>query len=155
YFCGKGQVVVYDSATLQRTASYGLLSPSYFGRLEQLVCLEDDVYVGVQSTWYRGQGADQTALSFPIASPERFKALVAGKGVGNTIAYDAGGDAVFFTGEFSHRIVRYDRRTGAFNERVGEPFRRSWSHPLFGQMLTGSLSMPSSAVDPRRSRVYP
>lgn len=153
--CGHGQVVAYDSGTLERTAAYRFFSPSYYGRLEQIVCVEDDVYVGVQSTWYRGRMADQTALSFTVGAPERFRPFLAGKGIGNTIAYDASHDALFFTGELSHRIVRYDRRTGAFDERVGEPLRRRWFHPISGQALTGSFLMPSTAVDPGRDRVYP
>lgn len=153
--CGRGQVVAYDPVTLERVAAYHFFSPSYYGRLEQIVCLEDEVEVAVQSTSYRDRMADQTALSFSVASPERFRPLAAGRGVGNTILYDPVHDALFYTGEYSHRIVRYDRRTREFDERVGEPFRRRWFHPLLGSTQTGSLMMPSGAIDPQRNRIYP
>src|SRR5262245_620435 len=153
--CGRGRIVAYDPLTLERVAVYGFFSPDYYGRLEQLVCLEDEIHVGVQSTRYRQRLLYQTALSFPLASPDKFRPLVAGAGVGTTIVYDPGHDALFYTGEYTHRIVRYDRRTGRYDERVGEPFRRRWFHPFARWPETGSFMMPRSAVDPRRDRIYP
>jgi hypothetical protein len=153
--CGRGQVVAYDAATLERLTAYSFFSPGYYGRLEELVCLEDEIHVGVQSTRYRGRLAGPTSMSFPLDAPERFKPLMAGRAAGSNIVYDPHHDALFYTDEYTHRIVRYDRRTGQYDERVGEPFRRRWFHPLFRTPQTGSFLMPSSAIDPRRDRIFP
>jgi len=153
--CGRGQVVAYDPSTLQRLTAYSFFSRGYYGRLEALVCLEDEIHVGVQSTRYRGRLAGPTSMSFPLAAPERFRPLMAGRAAGSNMVYDPVHDALFYTDEYTHRIVRYDRRTGEYDERVGEPFRKRWFHPLFRTPQTGSFLMPSTAIDPRRDRIFP
>src|SRR5262249_30933149 len=50
--CKEGRVVAYDSRSLEQVASYDFFSPDYFGRLELLLCLDDEVQVAVQATRY-------------------------------------------------------------------------------------------------------
>jgi hypothetical protein len=45
--CRDGAIVEYDLHTLRRTAEHRFFSPDFFGRLEQLVCLDDEVQVAV------------------------------------------------------------------------------------------------------------
>jgi hypothetical protein len=152
--CGQGRVVGYERATLKPVRTHGFFSPDYYGRVESLVCLDDEIQVAVQATRYHGRRLEQTALSFPLAPSRFFTPLVAGDGVGSSIAYDEGHDALFYAGEYTHRIVRYDRRTGRTNDRVGEPFRRRFVLPLDLKPYTGSLVMLSASIHPGRNRLY-
>jgi outer membrane protein assembly factor BamB len=61
---------------------------------------------------------------------------------------------VFYTGEYTGKIVRYDRRTGVFDDRVGDAMLRPWTHPLAGTTHSGSLGTGVHAVDSRRGRLY-
>src|SRR5262249_37459358 len=129
-------------------------SPDYFGRLELMVCLDDEVEVAVQATRYHGQYYRDTAMAVPIASPADFKPVLVGPRVGSTIAYDARPHPLLYAAEYSDRIIRYDRRTGEVNDRIGEPFVRRWKHPVSSAPETGSLIIHNRGVQPNRDRVY-
>lgn len=151
--CRDGRVVAYDRTTLAPVSEFRPFSPDYFGRLETVVCLDTEVVAAVQATRYRGRRYKQTALSFPIDAPDKWKPFVEGGGVGTAIAYDAANDALFYGGEHTHRVLRLDRRTGAINDRVGEPLLADKADDPVG-LFTGSLNFNNGSIHARRNRLY-
>ncbi len=152
--CGDGRVLEYDLATMQRTAAHAFFSPTFFGRLELLVCLDDEVEVAIQGLKYQGRGVVQGVLAFPIDAPERFKVLTSDHGIGATIAYDRAHDALFYCGEFDNPLVRYDRRTGAFDDAPSRDLARRWYEPIALTANGGSLIVHTTSIDAGRHRIY-
>jgi hypothetical protein len=152
--CRDGAIVEYDLRSLRRTAEHRFFSTDFYGRLEQLVCLDDEVQVAVQGVFYRGRDVIQGVLSFPVAAPEKFSVLTAERGIGTTIAYDAAHDALFYSGEFDNPLVRYDRRTHAFDETPGLDLARRWYEPIALEANNGSLAVQTDSVHPGRNRIY-
>ncbi len=149
--CLDGRVLVYDTLTLQRIDELSFFDEGYLGRLEQLVCLDDEIHVAVQATRRHGEDLGQTALSFRLAAPERdFTPVVAGAGVGSTIAYDPRRDAVFYIGEFTHRLARLDRKSGRIEQIDSCAMQRTWSQP-FDDARSGSSG---ALIDPTADRLY-
>jgi hypothetical protein len=108
----------------------------------------------VQAAVIRGQPVRQTVLAFPVAAPNTFNPIVAGENMGNTLAYDRAHDAMFYTSEFTHRVVRYDRRTGRLDDVPSEDFVRRWFHPVALRQFTGSSCLYTSSIHPGRNRIY-
>src|SRR5262249_3983275 len=136
--CGGSRVVEYDLRTMRPVASHAFFTPEFNGRPELIACLDDEVQVSIQGTVYQGRRLVQSAMSFPVDAPDRFTPLLAGAGVGNTIAWDQAHDAVFYTGEFNHAVVRYDRRTKQFDDSLSRYFGHAWFHPFNVERYTGS-----------------
>ena len=152
--CRDGHVAEYDLRSMKRVATDEFFSPTFHGRLELLVCLADEVQVAIQAAVYQGRPVVQGVLSFPVDSPANFRVLTAEKGIGTTIAYDRGHDALFYSGEFDNPVVRYDRRTQQFDDAVGEDFRRRWIEPVSLKVNNGSLALQTNSVHPGRDRIY-
>jgi hypothetical protein len=153
--CRAGRIASYDPETFEPNGEFRFWSDEYFGRLEQLVCLDDEVHVAVQQTYLQGERRLQTALSFSPASPKGFRPLAGGDGVGASIAYDARRDAVFYTAEFTNKIVRVDRKTGRRNTEVGDGLQRSKEITLLsGIKMSGSLAVNDNSIHPGRDRLY-
>jgi len=152
--CRAGRIVEYDLEGMQPVAAHKFFSPGFYGRFELLACLDDEVQVAVQDTVYQGRKIIQTALAFPVADPEKFNPAVAGERLGTVIAWDRERDAVFYGGEFSNRVVRYDRRTGQFDETASQDFVRDWYQPVSLQAYRGSLALYTTSIHPRRNRLY-
>ncbi len=155
--CRDGRVVEYDLATMKPVASHGFFSSSFYGRLELLVCLEDEVEVAVQASWYQGKRMVQSAMSFPVADPRHFNPMVVGipdVGLGVLIAYDQERDALFYTGEFTNAVARYDRRAGKVDDIGGEAFFHQWFQPVTLEAHTGSLMLHTTSIHPGRNRIY-
>jgi hypothetical protein len=70
------------------------------------------------------------------------------------IAYDRGHDAVFYAGEFTHGVVRYDRPRGGFDDSASASFFRQWYKPVSLERHTGSLVLHTTSVHPGRNRLY-
>ncbi|HLY37282.1 MAG TPA: hypothetical protein VKU61_04560 [Candidatus Binatia bacterium] len=152
--CRDGSIVEYDVKTMQASARYTFFSPDFHGRLEQLLCLDDEVQVAVQDLTYRGRNVVSGVLAFPPDNPSKFGVLTADRGIGATIAYDAAHDAVFYSGEFDNPLVRYDRRTRAFDDDFAPEFARRWYEPISLQANIGSLAVSTACIHPRRNRLY-
>lgn len=150
--CRDGAIAEYDVSTMTRVATHRFFSPSYYGRLEMLLCVDDEVLATVHG--YRiGSQLSEAVLSFPADSPRSVDPLYA-RGVGATIAYDAAHDAVFYSAEFSSRIVRHDRRTGRTDESTSPALRRDWVQPISLEPHSGSQSLDTRSVHPGRNRIY-
>lgn len=152
--CRDGHVVEYDLHTLQRVGSYDLFSPGLYGRLEVMVCLRDEVQVAVQSAKVEGRPVGLITLSLPVASPKEFKPTLGGHGLGATIAYDEGHDALFYSAEFSNLIVRYDRRTQQFDDTASQDLLHRWNQPVSLEEFNGSLCLHTGSIHPGRNRIY-
>ncbi len=152
--CRHGRVVEFDLATKQRVAAHGFFSPDFYGRLELLDCLADEVQVAVQGTILFGRDILQSALAFPAADPKIFNPVVAGEGVGIAMANDARHDAVFYSAEFSDRLVRYDRKTGQVADVAPEALRRRWVQPVSLRAFTGSSFVYTRSIHPGRNQVF-
>jgi hypothetical protein len=152
--CRDGRVVEYDLRTMQVSAEHRFFSPDFHGRLELLVCMNDEVHVAVQASVYRGVPLVQSAMAFSVANPADFVPVVAGKKIGTTIAYDEKHDAIFYSGEFTNRVVRYDRRTHRFDDSASGDFVRRWFEPVTLEEHTGSLILHTTSVHPGRNRIY-
>lgn len=152
--CRDGAVVEYDPKTLQHVASHRYFSPDFHGRLELMECLDDEVQVAIQAAVIRGNPVVQTALAFPVAAPTIFNPMVAGPGIGITIAYDRAHEALFYTSEYSHRIARADRRTQQLTEVGGDVLARRWYQPVLLDEHTGSSILYTHSIHPGRNRIY-
>jgi hypothetical protein len=151
--CGGGAVAEYDLSTMTRVATHRFFSPDYYGRMEKLVCLPDQVLLTVHATVFDRHPPVESVLAFRPESPGTFNPRFA-TGIGCTIAYDAAHDAVFLTGEFNHLIVRYDRRTGRSDEINAPELRRDWVTPILLSSNSGSASLDTKSVHPGRNRIY-
>jgi hypothetical protein len=152
--CGDGSVVEYDLRSMTRVAEHRYFSPRFYGRLELIECLDDEVQVAVQGAMVEGRAAVHTALAFPVAAPETFNPVAAREGVGLNIAYDAARDALFYTGEFTHRVVRYDRRTDRLADVPVPELAREWVQPILLQTHSGSSIVYTNSIHPGRNRMY-
>lgn len=152
--CRDGRVVEYDLRTMRQVASHGFFSPEFHGRLELLVCLDDEVQVAVQASVYRGARLVQSAMTFSVDSPTTFVPVVSGREIGTTIAWDRVHDAVFYSGEFTNRVLRFDRRTSRLEDAGSAQFLRRWYQPVSLEPHDGSLMLHTQSVHPGRNRIY-
>jgi hypothetical protein len=152
--CRDGSVVEYDLPTLTPVATHRFFSPTFYGRLELLTCLEDEVQVAIQALVYQGRNVVQGVLSFPPEAPEKFTVLTADAGIGTTIAYDRAHDAFYYSGEFSNPVVRFDRRTKEFDDGPSRDFPRRWVEPVALKVNSGSLCLFTGSIHPGRDRLY-
>jgi hypothetical protein len=152
--CRAGRIVEYDLTSMKRVAAHELISPDFYGRLELLVCLDDEVEVAVQGAVHRDRKIIQGVLSFPVDSPRDITLLAAEGGLGPTMAYDRQHDAFFYGGEFDNPIIRYDRRTKQFDNAIAHEFLRPWVQPVSLQLHTGSVVLFTTGIHPGRNRLY-
>jgi hypothetical protein len=152
--CRTGHVAEYSLDDMRRVATHRFFSPDFYGRFEFIDCLDDEVEVAVQAAVIRGGPRTQTALAFPVDAPNTFDPQVAGENVGITIAYDRAHAAVFYAGEFTHRVVRYDRRTGERREVGGRALARRWIQPITLREFTGSSILYTNTIHQGRNRLY-
>jgi hypothetical protein len=151
--CREGGIAEYDPTTLRQTAMHRYFSPSYYGRLEMLLCLDDAVFATVHETVRSGQPLGESVLTFSPAEPGRFDASFA-EGMGATIAYDAAHDALFYTGEFNDKVWRQDRQTRRTKATRGDQLRNEWVQPIALAECTGSQSADTRSVHPGRNRIF-
>lgn len=152
--CKDGRVVEYDRKSLQQVSSHNYFSPDFHGRLELMECLDDEVQVAIQASVIHGKAVIQSTLAFPVAEPTTFTPVLAGPGIGITIAYDRAHEALFYTSEFNHRVVRYDRRTQQLVDVGGDALVRRWFQPVLLNEHTGSSILYTHSIHPGRNRIY-
>jgi hypothetical protein len=151
--CRDSRIVEYDAVTLQPVASHAFLSPDFYGRLEYMLCLQDEVLVALQGTVQNGQSLRQSVMAFPVDDPKKFVPVIAA-GYGIAMAYDEAHDAIFFTGEFNNAVVRYDRRARKFDDSLSRHFVNPWRHPFSVEGFSGSSMLYTDSIDPGRNRIY-
>lgn len=109
--CKRGRLAEFDLDALSLRAEHDFFAPDYYGRLEQLVCLDDAVEIGLNGVVSGGRETRDGAIGFEIDRPERFVRNRVGPGAAHRVAWDAKRDALFYAPEWGHGIRRYDRAT--------------------------------------------
>ena len=108
--CRNAVVEVIDVKNPLLVERYRILDGEYYGRIEEPVCLEHTVQVGMNRTVYRGERLVESALEFDIDEPTRVRAHVLGEAGGHRILYDARDDVLYYVGDDVLRVHRYDRK---------------------------------------------
>lgn len=152
--CKDGRIVEYDLVTKKLVATHRFFSPDFYGRLELMICLPDEIQVGVQASVQHGRQIVQSVMAFDVADPTRFTPVVAGPALGNTLAYDAAHDAFFYTSEFSNLLVRLDRKTRQFDDTASQDLVSPWHEPVTLKPFGGSYILAPHAVHYGRNRLY-
>ncbi len=149
--CKMGYVAEYDRDTFELVAEHRFFSDRYYGRMEQLTCMGDVVQIGMSSAVVDGEDVAQSAMEFRVDDPRQFRTELVGEAFGDRIAYDANADAVFYVGEWSDRVVRVDRATGARLDRVPVPQRGFW---FLGRRVPGSLLLSRFSMHEGRNSIF-
>lgn len=152
--CRDGRIMEYDAASMRPLTTHRFFSPEFYGRLESLLCLPDEVQAAVQGTTQNGNFLRHSVLAFPPDAPEQFVPVAAGPGYGIALAYDDARDAIFYTAEFNDAVVRKDRRTGRSENVGGGAFLNRWWNPFSIEAYTGSATLNTGSIHPGRNRVY-
>ncbi len=132
--CADGELVEYDAATLAPLGAHRPFAGDFNGRLEQAVCLADEIQVGMCCT--RGKSMDNEATitivpraggwSEAVPNPHRRSA--------RRLVYDEARDALFYVG---NTIQRVDRRTGAVVDNLERVFVGADARPGPGVYTAG------------------
>jgi hypothetical protein len=144
--------VAEDSLKGTRERVYhGFFSQSLHGRLEQLVCLDDTVQVGMNGVVIDGRESRDGTVEFEILHPWRYKVNRAGSHMGHRIAYDERRDALFYVPEWGQGIVRFHRATGRLNRDV-----KSWAtrRPPFLGRFRDSYELGQESIHRQRDSVF-
>lgn len=152
--CRGSRVVEYDPETLTPVAAHDFFSPDFYGRLELLLCLDDEVQVAVQGSVWQGKPLTMSVLRFPADAPERFTPVFLADGFGATMAWDRTHDAVFYSTEFTNHVVRWDRRSNTFDDSASRDLVQIGHEPVTLEEYTGSYALHTNSVDPTRNRIY-
>jgi hypothetical protein len=161
--CRNGVVEVIDAVDASRLERFMIFDISYFGRIEEPVCLEDRVQVGMNRTAQRGEVLLESALEFDMDDPHRLRPHILGEEGGHRIVYDARDDVLYYFGDDVKRVHRYERRTGEMRrwENEGpasEPVISAALHPGRRSIFVLTLSSPVRELqlpDLRQVGVYP
>jgi len=110
--CRDGVVAEFQLSSLDLVATHSFFSESFHGRLEQLLCLEDTIQIGLNGVVIDGEESRDTVIEFEADHPESFRAHIVGTHMGHRLAYDKKRDRVIYVPEWGTGIARYDRATG-------------------------------------------
>ncbi|MDJ0865069.1 MAG: hypothetical protein QNK03_03100 [Myxococcota bacterium] len=117
--CLSGVVLEFERRELRPVASHGFFSPAYYGRLEQLVCLDDAVLIGLNAVRKEDVETRDGAIVFAPADPARFELDVVGSRMGHRLAVDPRRDAVLYVPEWGRDgIARWRRGSGAVERGI-------------------------------------
>lgn len=152
--CRGSRVVEYDAETLAPRAAHDFFSPDFYGRLELLLCLDDEVQVAVQGSVQHGRSLGMSVLRFAVDASERVTPVFLADGYGATMAWDRAHDAVFYSTEFTNRVRRWDRASGTFDDSASRDLVQIGHEPITLEEYTGSYALHTNSVDPTRNRIY-
>jgi hypothetical protein len=107
--CRQGVVAEFEPSSLELLATHSFFSERFYGRLEQVVCVDDAVAVGLNGVVVDGMEQRDTAIEFDAGNPRAFRRYLGGWSTGHRLAYDAKRDALILVPEWGHGIVRYHR----------------------------------------------
>lgn len=150
--CIEGHLAQFDLRDLKEQKRHHFLSERFYGRMEQLTCLEDTIQIGMSSALIDGEPLGQNAMEFEIAPPHRIRTNLVGAQMGDRLAYDAKRDALFYVGEWSNRIVRYDRAAKTASDHHADP--PDGRITIMGQKVPGSLLLSRYSIHDARDTLY-
>ena len=150
--CRRGTVAEFDLGDLTLRAEHGFFSEEYYGRLEQLVCLDDVVEIGLNGVVRDGREARDGTIEFEIGDPTRFVRDRVGPHQAHRIAHDAKRGAIFYASEWGDGIRRYEITSGRIDwVRLGDA--RQLPVPIPGGAYD-SFELGPESLDPARDRLF-
>ncbi len=151
--CKQEHVAEFAPQSLALTKRHELSTPSYYGRMEFVRCVDDTLYVGGSDMVQNGENLLDSTLSMNMRDPGQVIRNLVPAGIGHRSAYDPKRDAMYFSGEFKDTIIRLDRTTGEQDTTVGDWYK----HPmlvLFALPIPGSLAFAPESLHPERDALY-
>jgi hypothetical protein len=118
--CQAGHLAEIDARTMEVVARHRPLTPDFFGRIEQVVCLPDGrLRLGMADGIIDGvPWRDNTAL-FDPDDPSRLVRRVLDADIGHRLVYDPRHHATVYVSEHTGKVFRVDERTGAVDRSLG------------------------------------
>jgi len=107
----------FDARTLEPRTQHRFFSERYTGRLEQLLCLDESVQVGMDFTVVDGQELKMSLLEFQLDDPRDFTPNALGGAAGDGMAYDRRRGVVYYRSE-AHELIRLDLATRQIDRQV-------------------------------------
>ena len=150
--CKEGFIAEFDAKQLVWQARHQPLNDDFYGRMEHLMCLEDTVQVGMSGVVEKGKETLDNTLEFSISQPEQVQYNLVGSGMGHRMVHDKKHEAIFYVGEWSNQIYRYDRELKTLNKEVGNWHHREFN--LFGNQLPGSMELGSQSMHYGRNSLF-
>ncbi len=150
--CKDGYVAEFDLDDLSLVAKHHVLDDEHYGRIEQLVCLEDSIQIGMNRTSYRGEYLLESAMAFDLDPPHAVRPFLLGEEGGHRIVHDEAANALLYLGDDVLRLHRVDRATGEMTrlEEEGPASERivfGEIHPGRRHLFTISIETPIRAYD--------
>ena len=155
--CLDGTITVFDPATLSETYSVRPFINEGFGRLHEIICFDDTMYVSFNilrptgnesskmDTHYLTRG--QVGAFKLIRNRDTFEVIGAADNEGEMMAVP-GTDAILLASELSDTLLRWDRASATPTE-VGEHLRRAriGTRPVLSVRNHGSVEIGHNARD--------
>jgi hypothetical protein len=150
--CRKGHVAVYDLQTLSPQTPLRFFSDNFYGRLEQILCLENEVQIGMNRTLMEGRFFLENAMSFHMDEPSQMTPSILGEEGGHRVHYHPATDALFYLGDDVPLLVKRDRKTGrdTWLRNKGPSRQRMVNgsiHSARNSLYTVSIDAPIQEVD--------
>jgi hypothetical protein len=139
---------------------YHFFSRNFSGEMKHLVCFADSVQIGMGYTIFNGKILRENVLEIAKTPTELSKIInysVFGDQVGQALAYDAGNDAIFYSSEWSRKLIRYDRKKKTHIDIAERSIYHSKeiSHWAYGNVyMNGSLVVTDATIDRLRKSIF-
>lgn len=145
--CLGGHVADIDPVTMRVVALHEPLTPDFYGRIEQVVCLPDGrLRIGMADNVIDGTPVRDNSAEFAPADPTRIVRRILDDDIGHRLVYDPRYDATVYVSEHTGKVFRVDERTGAVDRTLG--------HALGGGDASGSHVTSDGALHDGRDTVY-
>lgn len=145
--CQQGYVGIYDSDTLAPTDSVRIFGADSYGRIEQIVCAGENLYLGLNGVHVNSHELGPAAVAVEsVLGSRHISVNFAGAGVGQSMVYDGTRHSLFLTAEFSNRIYRWDTQKLALQADLPSPPENPWYRPYSGLVHSGSLMTHGDAI---------
>jgi hypothetical protein len=112
--CEDGVIVEYDTRDFSRAWRHRIFTNDFYARLEQVVCLEDEVQVGMCCTKGSGMDDDEATITWSPSSPQSYERHGL-EATARRLVFDPSNNAVFYVGD---RVTRIDRDTGESSDEL-------------------------------------
>jgi len=146
--CADAVVAEYDASSLRPKGRHHVFGDGLYGRIEQAVCYDGQVELGMCCVVENGQPRQEGAIRFPADQPSRIESRRDGDTLARRLVYDPDHDAVLYAG---NRIVRYDRRSGSLDMGIGHAVQAASRRLLWpGDIFV----VESASIDRRRNSVF-
>ncbi len=115
--CQAGYVAEFDTRDLATRRELRFFDEDFYGRLEQIVCLGDQVQIGMERTLVDGSVRPEHVMAFDVDDPARVDRDPVGSRGGAHILSDPVSGDLYYVSAHQNRIHRLERATGRI-ERV-------------------------------------